>query len=150
MIKELYLKYKEIILYIIVGGMTTVINWIIYTICTKTLPIANTEKLVLYSNAIACGLALIFAYITNKIFVFESKTNSMAELLKEIASFVGARLATGVIDVFGVPVLVYFGLNQTFFGIEGFVAKIVISVLVVILNYILSKLFIFKNNTAGK
>lgn len=144
MIKKLFYKYKEIIMYIIVGGFTTLVNWIAYAACTNILPIKNTEKLILFSNTIAWIAAVLFAYIANKRWVFESKTNSVSELVKELISFIGARLLTGLMEIFGVPLLVVLGLNQTIFDIEGFLAKILVSVIVTVLNYVFGKLFIFK------
>ena len=58
--------------------------------------------------------------------------------------FVGARLATGAIEILGLPLLYYIGMKQSLFGVEGFMAKIVVSVVVVLLNYVFSKLFIFR------
>lgn len=144
MIKKLFYKYKEIILYIIAGGLTTLVNWIVYAACTNILPVRNTEKLILVSNTIAWIAAVLFAYIANKCWVFESKTSSMSELIKEFISFIGTRLLTGLMEIFGVPLLVILGLNQTIFDIEGFLAKILVSVIVTVLNYVFGKLFIFK------
>ena len=89
--------------------------------------------------------AVIFAFVTNKIWVFESKSWKPSVALKEFWLFVAARLITGVLEWFGVPLLVAIGLNQPLFGIDGFVAKILVSVIVIILNYVFSKLIIFKN-----
>jgi len=144
MIKKLFYKYKEIIMYVIAGGLTTLVNWIAYAACTNVLPIKNTETLILFSNAIAWIAAVLFAYIANKRWVFESKTDSLSELVKELISFIGARLLTGLMEIFGVPLLVVLGLNQTIWGIEGFLAKILVSVLVTVLNYVFGKLFVFR------
>lgn len=96
------------------------------------------------ANVLAWVLAVIFAYVTNKLFVFESYSWNPKFVLRELALFVSARLATGVLEIFGVPFLADLGLNQTIFGIDGMVSKIIVSVLVVILNYVFSKIFIFK------
>ena len=88
---------------------------------------------------------VVFAFVTNKIWVFESKSWKPSVALKEFWLFVLARLITGVLEWFGVPLLVAAGLNQPLFGVDGFVAKLVVSVVVVILNYVFSKLIIFKN-----
>ena len=146
MIKKLFYKYKEIIMYIITGGLTTLVNWISYAACTHFLPIKNTEQLILFSNIIAWILAVLFAYVTNKHWVFESKTHSFSGLLKELAGFIGSRLFTGLLEIFGTSLLVRLGLNQTLFKTKGFLAKILVSIIVVILNYVISKLLIFKNN----
>lgn len=139
MIIGLLKKYKEVILYLVFGVATTVVNWISYASFNKMGIGMNT------SNVLAWVLAVVFAYITNKIFVFESKSMKLEVLLPEIGKFVGARVVTGVIEIVGLPLLVYAGIRQTIFGVEGFLAKILVSVLVVILNYVFSKIFVFKD-----
>lgn len=130
---------KEIISYLFFGVMTTVVNWIVYTALVKYLSVGIT-----ISNACAWIAAVIFAFLTNKVFVFESKSFKFKLLVKEFISFVAARGLTGIIEIFGTPLLVKIGLNQTILGVEGAVAKIIVSVVVIILNYIFSKLLIFK------
>lgn len=149
-IKDLFLKYREIIMYLIMGGGTTVVNWGVYAVSVTILPISKADTKVLVANIIAWTLAVIFAYVTNKIWVFESYSWKLKFVIKEVFLFVSARLATGLLEIFGVPLLVKLGLNQTIFGIEGMVSKILVSIIVVILNYIFSKLFIFKNNSEDK
>ena len=89
-------------------------------------------------------LAVTFAYITNKLFVFESYSWNPKFVLKELSLFLSARIATGLIEIFGVPFLVSHGFNQAIFGLEGSVCKITMSFLVVLLNYVFSKLVILK------
>ena len=140
MIKRLFQKYREIIMYLIFGVSTTLVNWIVYTLLVS---IANTD--VTLANGIAWFAAVIFAYITNKLYVFESKSWKVTVLAHEIISFFGARIASGVFEIFLPALLMKIGLDQAIFGIEGFAAKLVVSVLVIVLNYIFSKLFVFKN-----
>ncbi len=137
-IKDLFIKYKEVIMYLIFGVATTLVNWIVYSLLMKTSVINMTV-----SNAIAWFMAVVFAYITNKIFVFESKSWNPAEVWKEVVKFFSARIATGVIEIGGLPLLYYIGVKQSIFGVEGFLAKILVSVIVVILNYVFSKIFVF-------
>ena len=127
-------------MYLIFGVSTTLVNWIVYTLLVS---IANTD--VTPANAIAWFAAVIFAYITNKLYVFESKSCKVTVLAHEIISFFGARIASGVFEIFLPALLMKIGLDQAIFGIEGFAAKLVVSVLVIVLNYIFSKLFVFKN-----
>mgnify|MGYP000460694992 CR=1 FL=1 len=129
-IKELLLKYKEVIMYLIFGVATTLVNWIVYSLLMK-------------SNAIAWFTAVVFAYITNKLFVFESRSWNLTAVWKEVVKFFGARIATGVIEIGGLPLLYYIGVKQSLFGVEGFLAKILVSIIVVILNYVFSKIFVF-------
>jgi putative flippase GtrA len=147
--KNLFLKYKEIIMYLIMGGATTVVNWAVYAISVSLIntnaSVLGFQLDVLISNVLAWILAVIFAYVTNKIFVFESYCWKLSFVFKEFVLFVSARFVTGLLEIFGVPWLVGLGLNQKIFGIEGMVSKVFVSVLVVILNYVFSKLFIFKN-----
>lgn len=149
-IKNLFIKYKEIIMYLIMGGATTVVNWGAYAAAVSLIHLNQTilgfDADLLISNIIAWTLAVIFAYVTNKIFVFESYSWKLKFVVKEFIAFVIARLATGILEIVGVPFLVNLGLNQTIGGIEGMVSKIVVSIIVVILNYVFSKLFIFKND----
>lgn len=127
-------------MYLIFGVSTTLVNWIVYTLLVS---IANTD--VTLANGIAWFAAVIFAYITNKLYVFESKSWKVTVLAHEIISFFGARIASGVFEIFLPALLMKIGLDQAIFGIEGFAAKLVVSVLVIVLNYIFSKLFVFKN-----
>lgn len=147
LMKELFIKYKEIILYIIVGVLTTLVNAIVYAIFTHILPIKTVGQLVLVSNIIAWATSMLFAYFANKMWVFESKTKGIKELTKEFTAFVGARLLTGIIEIIGVPFLVTIGLNQTLFGIEGAISKLVVGVAIIVLNYVFSKVLIFKKKS---
>lgn len=128
--KELLLKYKEVIMYLIFGVLTTVVNIVVYYIMADMLQIHY-----MISNIVAWFLSVLFAYVTNRKFVFESKSN---EIIKEMVSFFGARLATGVMDMAFMWIFVGLGL------LPDFVAKIITNVFVIIANYILSKLVVFK------
>lgn len=131
--KELVVKYKELISYGIFGVLTTVINIVVYTVCYNRLGISNVA-----SNIIAWILSVLFAYVTNKIWVFESKSTERKVLLYELSSFFGCRLATGLLDLLIMYVTVdKLALNST-------LMKCVSNVLVIIANYIFSKLVIFK------
>ena len=172
-IKQLFIKYKEIIMYLIMGGGTTVVNWVAYSLMvmfchpgnnlTGPLHISASTIDVFVANVVSWVLAVTFAYITNKLFVFESYSWNpkfvLKELslflsailadknkLKELSLFLSARIATGLIEIFGVPFLVSHGFNQAIFGLEGSVCKITMSFLVVLLNYVFSKLVIFKKD----
>ena len=138
MIGKLIKKYKEIIMYLIFGVLTTLVNWFCYAFLTKSGMEMNI------SNCIAWLVAVLFAFITNKVFVFESKILKLRVIFNEFIKFVGARILTGAIEIGGLPLLYYLGMNQQLFGIDGFMAKIVVSVVVVLLNYVFSKLFIFR------
>lgn len=143
-LKKLYFSKKEIINYLFFGVCTTAVNWVTYSLLVKLLSFnINT------ANIISWIVAVAFAYVTNKIWVFESRSWEPSFVLKEALSFTGSRLLSGVFEIGLLPILVACGLNQTLFGVEGFVAKIIISVIVVILNYIFSRFFVFKNGSDG-
>ena len=142
--KKLFYKYKEIIMYLIMGGLTTLVSWVTYTLFACALPIGNEDILVLTANVISWVFAVSFAYITNKIWVFESKSWERHFLLKEFGMFVSARLITGIFEMAAVPGFVWLGLDQSLFGVPGMISKIVVSIIVILLNYVFSKLFIFK------
>lgn len=137
---------KEVISYLFFGVLTTVVSWVSYALFVKVLGVSGPDDTLKISvcNVLSWIAAVLFAYITNKIFVFESRSFKPSVLGKELVSFVGSRLLTGVIEWVGVPLLVKIGLNQVIAGTEGMLAKILVSIIVVILNYVFSKLFVFK------
>jgi putative flippase GtrA len=144
-IKELYEKYREIIAYLFWGVCTTCVSWGTYTLFAGVL---HTPFEI--ANVLSWIFAVLFAYFTNKIWVFRSKCWRGRAVVREFCLFISSRLATGVLEIVLVPLLVYVGMNQTIFGIEGSLAKIVVSIFVILANYILSKIVIFKNKGERK
>lgn len=134
-ILEMTKKYKETILYLIFGVLSTVANIVTYVFFGRVVGLNY-----LVANLIAWIMAVFFAYITNKFWVFGSKEIKFNYVLKEISSFVGCRLFSG-----GIEMLIMF-IMISVLNINDFVVKIVTNVIVVILNYIFSKLVIFRNN----
>jgi len=142
---NLYHKYKEAIDYLFWGGMTTVVSWSSYSLFVLLLETSLAETAtVFWANILSWICAVAFAFVTNKLWVFQSKSWAGAVVFPELTKFLSSRVATGIFEMVAVPALVTIGLNQTIFGIDGMVSKILVSVVVVILNYILSKLFVFK------
>lgn len=137
-IKALLIQFREQISYLFFGVLTTVVNWIVYAVL-MLIPAMQVEV----ANAVAGVVAILFAYVTNRIFVFESTSKNKKDIFMEFLRFLGGRAVTFVIEVVGVPGLYYLGLNQGIFGIEGAFAKIIVSVVVIVLNYVFSKLFVF-------
>ena len=123
----------QIILYGIVGGITTLINIIAYWACTRVLYIP-----VVASTVIAWIVALIFAYWANRKFVFHSTVNTFSGIIKEASEFVGFRIITGLLDV----IIMYLFVDV--FGFYDVIVKTVSNIIVIILNYIASKIIIFK------
>lgn len=104
------------------------------------------------ANAVAFVAAVAFAYITNKLFVFESKSWSGKVLLRELPAFVGARLLSFGLEELGLLICMWIQVEQySLFGLNGIlVAKVVLSLVVVVLNYFFSKCFIFKKSKGDK
>lgn len=139
---DLFKKFvnKETINYLIFGVLTTIINYVVYIGCKTILGGGNSPFVVSTSTIAAWILSVLFAFVTNKLFVFNSKSTKMSIVLKELIAFVVARLFSGVCDWGWMIVSVsYFSMNDT-------IAKILSNVFVVIMNYFFSKLFIFKRN----
>lgn len=134
---EKYLN-KEIIMYVIFGVVTTISNISIYS----TLLVINVEYK--SANFIAIIISIIIAYVLNKKFVFCSKCSDLKELLKEIYLFMSARAITFLIDYFGLIFMIEI-LNT-----PNIISKYFITILVIILNYILSKKLVFKKKEGEK
>ena len=132
---KLYKKYEEIINYLIVGGLTTVVSLGTYYFCVYTfLDPENAFQLQL-ANIISWICCVTFAYFANRIFVFKSKRK---DKLKEAVSFYSSRIATLLMDMGIMFVFV------TLIGFNDKIMKLVVQVVVTILNYVLSKLLVFK------
>lgn len=132
LIKKLY--YNETMRYLFIGGCTTLVNLIAFAIFCDVFGMNVT-----LGNVLSIILAILFAYITNKIFVFSSKTNGVQEMFLEFCRFVGGRLSTMAIEVGGVY-LIY-----NIMGHPKMVAKLITQVLVIIGNYFISKFFVFRS-----
>ena len=137
-LKNLYFKHKEIINYLLFGAMTTAVSWGTYSLFVKGIGMT-----VSVGNVLSWICAVLFAFFTNKLFVFESKSWAPATAIREFISFIGARLFTGVIEWVGVPFFSTHGLTYPLFGVKGLLSKIVVSIVVIILNYLFSKFLIF-------
>ncbi len=134
-LNALIIKYKEAIMYLVFGVLTTAVNFAVYIPLTM---ISDNSVFVLAANVAAWVCAVAFAFITNKLFVFGSKTTEKKALLKELGAFVGARLLSlGAEEVILLIFVVLLHLNEIAF-------KLVTQVIVLVMNYVFSKLFIFK------
>lgn len=148
-VKSFLSKHKEVIIYIVFGAATTLVNFAFF----KLFNVLLGESFYLISNAIAWILSVLFAYVTNKLWVFQSKSWKWVVLKHEIPSFFAARVFSFLIEEFGLYVFVVllnfdkYSFNLFNFLIGGkMIAKIILAVIIVILNYIFSKWFIFKNS----
>ena len=130
-----YRAHREGMRYLVFGALSTIVNIVVFVICAR---IANLSAAV--SNTIAWIVAVLFAYVTNKIYVFNSKTTGVKNLVREILSFFGARIATLVLETAFLWVVIdKLGFNEIFM-------KIISNIIVIILNFIFSKIFIFKKD----
>ena len=112
---------------------TTVVNIVAYNLCYVHAGMSNT-----LSNVIAWVLAVTFAYLTNKVWVFDSKSWAWEVLRREVPAFVSCRLATGVMDL----VIMYISVDLLHWN--AMLMKLLSNILVILLNYVFSKLVIFK------
>ena len=129
--QELIIKNKEIIKYLVFGTLTTLVNILCFYILDKL----NID--IYINNTISWIVSVIFAFITNKLYVFESKSLDIKTIFKEGTSFLGARIFSYFVDM-GTIYLLFDGLR-----INKLISKIVSNIIVIIINYIFSK-FIFK------
>lgn len=148
MIKKLFNKYKELISYVFFGVLATVVNLVSFKIFDAILG----ENLYLITNIVSWLITVIFAYFTNKLWVFESKSWKASIVIKELIGFFGARIFSLVVEEAGLWLMIDIcHMNNISWDIIGFnlngnmIAKIIMQVVVVILNYVFSKLVIFKH-----
>ena len=140
-IKALWQKHREVLMYLIFGALTTAVDWIVSYLLYFFWgdAIEKTAILIHVANAIAWAAAVIFAYVTNRIWVFESTRRGLLPILGEFVSFAGGRVLTLLLQE--AMFVVFFH----WLGISEFIVKIIAAVLVVIANYFISKLLVFKN-----
>ena len=132
-IRALVEKYWDILSYLFFGGLTTIVNYIVYLPCYNWLGISASV-----SNVIAWVVAVAFAYLTNKPFVFKSNDWSWKTVGPELTKFVGCRIGSGLIET----ALIFLTVDLLHWN--GNVMKLILSVVVVILNYVGSKLLVFR------
>jgi putative flippase GtrA len=142
-----YKSKKEILLYLFFGGCTTLVGIIFYAIPVKLISLpdlmlfnARIDMTVQVSNVISWICAVTFAYITNRTWVFEDKAYGARGVAAECFAFFAGRFVTLIIEN------ILLNLSTTALGMGEIIAKIVVSVVTIILNYIISKLFVFKGN----
>jgi len=132
-VRTLIIKYWDIVSYLFFGVCTTIVNYLIYIPCYNFWGMSATV-----SNMIAWVVAVAFAYLTNKPFVFRSFDWSAKTVIPELTKFVGCRIGSGAAET-----LILF-LAVDLLGWNGNIWKLITQVMVVILNYIGSKLLVFR------
>ena len=152
-LKKLITKYKELIVYGVFGVGTTLVNFLTYKLFNVLLGV----EYYLVSNIIAWFVSVVFAYVTNKLFVFESKTWKAKVVAKEVISFFTARIFSFVVEEAGLFLLVdVFGMKNfgaDIFGLHisgNMIAKVILAVVVVVLNYFFSKFVVFRKKAKIK
>ena len=132
-LKDLFYKYKELILYVFFGGLTTLVNWGGYWLLADLFHVPY-----LWATAIAQIVSILFAYVTNRIWVFESKAKGVAAVFWEMVRFFGCRGASFVLDLLCMRV----GVGAL--HINDKVMKLLSNVIVIIVNYVFNKVFVFR------
>lgn len=138
-IKDLLIKYREVILYLVFGVLTTLVNIFSYFVLTD---LGHINYLV--STAIAWVLSVLFAYFTNRVWVFQSSASGAKAILGEMGSFFGCRLFSGLVDM-----LIMFVCVSLLHWPDKLI-KILSNILVIILNYVFSKLFVFRKQKTAE
>ncbi len=131
-VMDIYKKYEEGINYLIFGFLAFVLNYFLFYVFNSWTAMGYQPATIL-----SWVLTVIFAYWTNHAFVFKSKNSGFYSLFKEFASFIGARVATLVLEV----ALMYLMVDKA--GINEYIAKLIAQTVVIVTNYILSKIWIF-------
>lgn len=133
-VKDLYVKHEYVILYLFFGAVTTAVNLIVYYPLYNFFGLSAT-----LSNVIAWAIAVLVAFLTNKPIVFKSHDWSANTVVDELWKFVASRIGSGLLETLAVL------LFADVLAFNGNVVKIVVSILVIVMNYITSKFFVFKD-----
>ena len=156
-IKQLFIKYKEIVMYIIFGVATTLVRWVTQWIFSGLFASILPKKelhfwflhydstSVFVATLLSWITAVLFAFVTNKLWVFESKSWKPSVAVREFWQFFLSRAITGVIEIGGIYLLVGVGVDQLVIPKETMDATILVSGVILVLNYVFSKLIVFKD-----
>lgn len=136
-IKQLYLKYEEVINYLIFGFLTTVVSVVTYLLFVNIFFPNKSDLDVQIANVLSWICAVLFAYITNRIYVFKSKSEGQKKL-KEVINFFLSRIFTLLAEMASLYLLF------SILHIDDAISKIISQVIVIVLNYVLSKILVFK------
>lgn len=142
-IKSMYKKFEEAINYLFFGFLAFLVNMLAYKAAAVVLGADNDRVgLVLVATAFAWVVAVLFAYWTNRTFVFKSKIMDKEGIWKEFVTFVSARIVTGLMEL----AIMYLMVDLA--DVDDMISKFVCNVIVIVSNYIFSKLWIFKKKEA--
>lgn len=130
-------KHKEFILYVVLGVSAVGLNWLLYSMLIVFMPM-------ILANSLSWAITVVFAFITNKIYVFHSMCFERSVLRKEAITFLTSRGLTGFLEVVAQPQLYAWGMDRPLFGVDGLEAKITVCVILSIVNYLSTKLLVFR------
>ncbi|GEK91420.1 GtrA family protein [Alkalibacterium kapii] len=133
--KKLYIEHQEKIAYLIVGGLTTLVNFGVFYLLNTVFSFSY-----LIANAVSILAAILFAFLLNKMYVFKSVTATVKAVVREFILFTGFRLGSGLFDMLSMWVLV--GLAD----LNTSVAKVLTGLIIIIINYVLSKFIVFRKS----
>lgn len=139
--KVFYGTHGEAMRYLFFGALNVLVTWVSYA----ALVLVGVDPVI--SNAASWVIGVAFAFVVNKLYVFNSKTKKAKTVGKEAVYFTVSRVITGAIAILGFPVLYDMGMDQSLMGVDGFLAKIVVSVIEIALNYVFSKYWTFRKKT---
>lgn len=135
--KALYVKYEEIIVYLIVGVLNTIVSWAAWYLCAFTI----LDAQIVWQNAVLSAIqwvvGVVFGYVMNRKYVFKSKD---PRIMKEFLQFSGGRVSTWILDTVMMILLV------NILSVNEYVSKIIVAILVMIGNYLISKFLVFNKN----
>ena len=131
--RPFYQKHKELLLYVLFGGLTTLVNLVVFFVFTAWIVID-----VLAANALAWVAAVLFAYLTNRVWVFASCTKGSGAIVREMVGFFGGRVGTLLFE----EAAIWLFIKQL--GLSAMLIKLCAQVAVVVLNYLISKLLVFR------
>lgn len=138
-LKSLFIKYRELISYVFFGGLTTLVSWGSYFVLNE---VFHAHYLI--SQTLSWILAVLFAFVTNKKYVFEDKTSSKNNIIVQLAQFTASRLFSFAVETVLLIITVdVMKMNEN-------IAKIAVSVITVVLNYFTSKFIVFKKTDTDK
>ncbi len=145
-------RWFEFLRYLFWAAATTGVSWLSYTAFANLFRIFGMPDTVLVtvSNVLSWICAVTFSYLVNRLRVFHSAARSAGELLSEAAKFYGFRLAVGVVEMGSVPFLVWLGVDGNVLGAKGMVAKMISTPLIILLNYLIGRFFVFRKQREAR
>lgn len=138
--KLFYGSHGEVMRYLAIGALNVLITWALYAVFVL---LGMNPAL---SNALTWIIGVAVAFLLNKIIVFESTSLEKKKVGREAVNFTVGRIFTGVVNIAGFALLYNAGMNQELLGVDGFLAKIVISIVEIVLNYYISKYMVFQKD----